>query len=114
MHEIGLVDDVLRAINARLKELKKSSKVKRVNILIGKLEHIVPDHFEFHFRERTKDTPLKDAELNFKQLEARFRCKDCQREFSAEEGLGGCPNCKSKLNDIISGTGVFVESVEIV
>lgn len=114
MHEIGIVDDVLSAIRARLRGKKDISKIKRVNISIGELEHISPEHFEFHFRERTKDTPLKNAELNFKKIEARFRCKDCNTEFKGQEGLKGCPRCKSNVNDVTSGIGVNVDSVETV
>lgn len=114
MHEIGLVDDIVSVINARLKERGVDSKVKRVNILMGELEHVTPGHFEFHFRERTKGTPLENAELSFKKVTARFRCKHCGFEFGAEEGLKGCPECNSKLNDVIEGAGITVESVEIV
>jgi len=105
MHEIGLVDDIISKI-------KKTSEVKRINILIGELEHISGDHFEFHFRERTKGTPLEGVKLSFKKVEAIFRCKDCNTEFSPDEGLNGCPDCKSKLSDVIEGAGISIESVE--
>ncbi|MBU1852832.1 MAG: hydrogenase maturation nickel metallochaperone HypA [Candidatus Omnitrophica bacterium] len=114
MHEIGLVDDILCIIKAKLKDINEDSKVKSVNILIGELEHVTPDHFEFHFRERTKGTSLENAVLNFKKVEARFRCKDCRYEFSAKDGITGCPACRSKLNDVIAGSGISVESVEVV
>ncbi len=113
VHEIGIVDDIVSAIRARLKDVAQDSRVKKVNIAIGELEHVTPEHFEFHFRERTKGTPLEDAELCFKKVEARFRCKSCYSEFSAKEGLSGCPNCKAKINDAIEGTGIHVESVEL-
>jgi len=113
MHELGLVEDIVCAIKARLKGSGENSKVKRVNILIGELEQVTPGHFEFHFRERTKGTLLEGAELNFKTLKARFRCKNCSCEFSAPEGLDGCPDCKSNVNEVIEGAGITVESVEI-
>ncbi len=114
MHEIGIMDDILSAISAKLRDKKEISKVKSVNISIGELEHISPEHFEFHFRERTKSSLLKNAKLNFKTVEARFRCKDCSTEFKGQEGLKGCPRCKSNVNDVISGIGINVDSVEIV
>ncbi|MFC1667563.1 hydrogenase maturation nickel metallochaperone HypA [Candidatus Omnitrophota bacterium] len=113
MHEIGVVDDILCAIKSKLNASKSTSSVRRVRMLIGELEHISPEHFTFHFRERAKGSVLENAELEFKKVEARFRCKSCHREFSAEEGLEGCPSCKSKLNDVIAGTGIHVESIEI-
>jgi len=113
MHEIGLVDDILCVINAKLKKEKPNSKVKKVNILIGELEYVTPEHFEFHFRGRTKGTLLEGAELNFQRVEARFRCKNCSYEFQVKSGLGGCPECKSNVNDIIAGSGISVASIEI-
>jgi hydrogenase nickel incorporation protein HypA/HybF len=113
MHEIGLVDDILRAIEGKLKCSGENAEVKKVNILIGELEHITPDHFEFHFRERVKGTNLETAELSFKKVEARFKCKDCAREFSIESGTIGCPGCGSNANDVIAGSGIYVESVEV-
>ncbi len=113
MHEIGLVDDIVSIINAKLKGAGKDSKVKKLNILIGELEHVTPADFEFHFRERTKGTRLENAELSFKKIIPRFKCKGCGVEFSGEEGLNGCPNCKGRVNDIIAGSGIFVGSVEL-
>lgn len=114
MHEIGIVDDVVGAIRSKLKESDDGSKVKKVNILIGELEQVSPEHFEFHFKKRTKGTVLAKAELSFKRVKARFRCLDCGYEFSVEEGILGCPKCSSKINEIVAGRGVSVESVEIV
>jgi hydrogenase nickel incorporation protein HypA/HybF len=113
MHEIGQVDDIIAVIKARLKGSEPNSRVKRVNILIGELEHVSPGHFEFHFRERTNATALEGTELNFKKVTARFRCKDCNSEFSAEKAMEGCPNCHSQLNDIIAGTGIHIDSIEL-
>jgi len=113
MHEIGLVEDIVSIINSKLKGMKPGSKVKAVNINIGELEHVTQDHFEFHFRERAKGTALEDVKLNFKKVEAMFMCRNCKFEFSPEQGLSGCPACKSKLTDVISGSGTYLESIEV-
>jgi hydrogenase nickel incorporation protein HypA/HybF len=113
MHEIGLIDDIICIINARLKESKENSKVKKVNVVIGELEHVSLRHFEFHFREATRGTLLENVELNFKKVKARFKCGDCNYEYLAEDGNNGCPRCSSLVNNIISGKGVFVESIEV-
>lgn len=113
MHEIGIVDDVVGAIRGKLKDSNDGSKVKKVNIVIGELEQMSPEHFEFHFRKRTKGTVLAKAELSFKKVGARFKCLDCECEFSVEEGILGCPKCSSKMNRIVAGRGISVESVEV-
>ncbi len=113
MHEIGLVDDIVSVIKAKLKDSKKNSSLDKITIAIGELEHVTPEHFEFHFRERTKGTILEKAKLVFKKVESRFKCKSCNREFSGRVGMEGCPDCKSKVNDILAGNGIYVESVEL-
>ena len=74
MHEIGIVDDVICAINAKLKGSKGNLKVLKINILVGGAGHISQEHFEFHFRERTKGTLLENAELAFKKTESAVGC----------------------------------------
>ena len=113
MHEIGLVNDIIDAIKSKLKGRGEDSKIKKIVISIGELEHVTPEHFEFHFREHTKDTFLENAELSFKKARARFKCKACGHEYEAKESEIGCPRCGSKLSSVISGSGVFVESVEL-
>ncbi|MFH1782984.1 MAG: hydrogenase maturation nickel metallochaperone HypA [Candidatus Omnitrophota bacterium] len=113
MHEIGIVDDILASINAELKD-KNTQTIKKVNILIGELEHISPEHFEFHFKERTKGTALEKVELVFKKIQAKFRCKDCFREFIPKDDELACPACGSKLVELLEGNGIKVESLELV
>lgn len=113
MHEIGLVEDIISVIDSKLKGMEPGSKVKAININIGELEHVTPGHFEFHFRERAKGTALESVKLNFKKIEAMFRCKNCKFEFSPGQGLSGCPACKSKITDVISGAGTYLESIEV-
>lgn len=113
MHEIGLVNDIIDSIKAKLKYSGEDPSVKKILIVIGELEHVTPEHFEFHFKEHTKGTYLEKAELNFKRAKAIFKCKACGHEYEAGESEIGCPKCGSKLSSVISGSGVFVESVEV-
>ncbi|MFH1479430.1 MAG: hydrogenase maturation nickel metallochaperone HypA [Candidatus Omnitrophota bacterium] len=113
MHEIGIVDDILVSIKAKLKDMKGPFKIKNITISIGELEHISPEHFQFHFKERTKGTALETAELAFKKIPAKFKCKDCFREFIPKNDQIVCPACGSKLVDVTEGTCIKVESVEV-
>ena len=113
MHESGVVDQVINTIKAKLKKMSPMPKIKKVNILIGELEQIAPDHFEFHFRERVKGSFLEKAKLNIKSVKVKFRCRDCGNIFLAKEGIKGCPGCKSNLSDIIEGNKIIVESIEV-
>lgn len=113
MHEIGLVNDIIDAIKAKLKSSGESSAVKNVIIVIGELEHVTPEHFEFHFKEHTKGTCLEKTRLTFKKAGARFKCRTCGHEYEPKDAELKCPKCGSKLNDVIAGSGVFAESIEV-
>lgn len=110
---MGLVNSLIDAVQVKLKELKKPPRVKKINIVIGELEHIEPSHFEFHFRELTKNTPLETAKLHFKRPRPQLKCKDCGCEFMVKKDATNCPQCKSAFTKIIAGDKVFVESIEI-
>jgi hydrogenase nickel incorporation protein HypA/HybF len=113
MHEIGFIDNIISAIKVNVKNLPDGSSIKKVNIIIGELEDALPTHLEYLFREKTKGTLLKDVQLHFKKVEARFRCRYCKDEFSSKAVLDRCPKCNNKIIDLIAGKGVSVESVEV-
>lgn len=113
MHETGVVDTIIFIINSKLKEIGPYSKVLRINILLGELEQISAEHFEFHFKERVAGTLLERATLNFKKIKPRFRCKNCGNEFIAKKITKGCPKCNGAATDIIEGMGITVESIEV-
>lgn len=113
MHESGVMDTIIFTINSKLKESGVSSRVSKVNVLVGELEQVTGEHLAFHFRERVKGTPLEKAKFNFKKIKAKFRCRSCNHEFSVKEGANGCPRCRGNVTDVIAGTGIVVESVEV-
>ncbi|MFA4990979.1 MAG: hydrogenase maturation nickel metallochaperone HypA [Candidatus Omnitrophota bacterium] len=113
MHETGVVDNIIFIVNSKLKEIGPYSRVLRINILLGELEQISADHFEFHFKERAVGTSLEKAILKFKKVKPGFRCKNCGNEFLAGKFVKGCPECKSAAVEVIGGAGISVESIEV-
>jgi hydrogenase nickel incorporation protein HypA/HybF len=73
---------------------------------------IVPDIFEFSFREAVRDTGAVDAELNIEVLEIRMRCDECAMEFSVMNNSFSCPACKSAELSIIQGNELYIKSIE--
>jgi hydrogenase nickel incorporation protein HypA/HybF len=111
MHEIKIAED-LSAIVLDTAKGENLSKVTRVNIIFGQLVQIVPEIFEFAFRESVRDTIANDAEVNIEIVPVKMRCIKCGNDFQVKENRFGCSVCGSTDLNIISGKELFVKSIE--
>jgi hydrogenase nickel incorporation protein HypA/HybF len=111
MHELRIAED-LTSIVIETANGNNLSKVTRVNILFGQMIQIVPDIFEFAFREIVRDSIAKDAELNIVVLPVKMKCTVCGIEFKVNDNMFACNNCWSTDLDIIQGKELFIKSIE--
>ena len=133
MHEWSLAEGVISTI---LNNFDLSNKrVAKIVIVIGELQQIEVEPFEFALHELSKNTPLENAEFIIKREEARFRCRKCGAEWGFDEGLKEldesskeaihfvpevahafmkCPRCGSSDFDVIKGRGMYLAEVEII
>ncbi len=111
MHELRIAED-LSAIVIEVAEREKLSVVTKVNISFGQLVQIVPDIFEFAFREAVRDSVAADAELDLEIIPVKMKCSACSREFKVTENYFACDQCGSTGLDIISGKELFIKSIE--
>ena len=111
MHEIKIAEDLSKiVIDAAKKE--HLTRVTKVNISFGQLVQIVPDIFEFAFREAVRDTVAMDAELSIEIIPVRMICTGCGNDFEIKENRFKCDVCGSSDLNIISGKELFVKSIE--
>ncbi len=133
MHEWALAEAVIKtALEVMKKEGGK--KVVEINIVIGKLQTIDMDAFNFALGELIEGTPAESAKINFEYENPVFKCINCGYEWSIEslDKLLGedeieaihfvpelshifikCPNCNSPDFDVIKGRGVYIKSIKI-
>lgn len=111
MHEIRIAKD-LSEIVLDVARQGKLSRVTKVNISFGQMIQIVPDIFDFAFREAVRDTIAMDAAIDIEILPVRMKCKNCEKEFSINENSYSCTNCGSTDLDIIQGKELFIKSIE--
>jgi hydrogenase nickel incorporation protein HypA/HybF len=111
MHELRIAQD-LSAIVLETAGLGNLSKVTRVNIIFGQMVQIVPEIFEFAFREAVRDSVARDAEVEIEIMPVRMKCKDCGNEFRVESNRFSCHTCNSTDLDIIQGKELFIKSIE--
>ena len=111
MHELKIAEDLSvivldTAFNNHL------SKVTKINIIFGQMIQIVPDIFEFAFREIVRNSVAESAELNIKIIPVEMQCKNCGNAFLVAENCFTCSNCNSTDLDIIHGKELFIKSIE--
>jgi hydrogenase nickel incorporation protein HypA/HybF len=111
MHEIQIAQN-LSAIVLEVAEREKLSVVSGVDVIFGKMIQVVPEIFEFDFRECVRGSLAQDAKLNIEILPVRIRCKICNEEMDLEDLLFICNKCGSADVNIIHGKEMFVKSIE--
>ena len=111
MHEIRIAEDLsVIVLDAARKE--NLSKVTKVNISFGQMVQIVPDIFEFAFRETVRNSIAQDAETDIEIIPVKMKCKNCGSDFQVEENLFACNVCNSTDLEIIQGKELFIKSIE--
>ncbi len=111
MHELSIAEDLSTIVlNTALDN--NLSKVTRVNILFGQMIQIVPEIFEFAFREIVKNSVAGDAELAIEIVPVKMRCLNCGSDFQPEEDCFTCRVCSSSDLEIINGKELFIKSIE--
>jgi hydrogenase nickel incorporation protein HypA/HybF len=111
MHELKIAED-LSSIVINTAQNNNLSKVTRVNIIFGQLIQIVPDIFEFAFRETVRDSIAEDAELKITVSPVKMKCSDCGCEFRVKDNTFACNHCGSTDLVIIQGKELFIKSIE--
>jgi hydrogenase nickel incorporation protein HypA/HybF len=111
MHELRIAED-LSAIVFQAAQEENLVKVTKVNISFGQLVQIVPDIFEFAFREIVRDTIAQTAEVNIEIVPVKMKCKSCGTDFKLTENNFACSVCGSTDLNIINGKELFIKSIE--
>jgi hydrogenase nickel incorporation protein HypA/HybF len=111
MHEMRIAED-LSAIVLETARNENLSIVVKVNISFGQLIQIVPEIFEFAFREAVRNTIAENAEVSIEIIKVRMNCVQCSCNFHLDANLFKCCRCGSTDLKIINGKELFVKSIE--
>ncbi len=63
MHEQSLMNDLMAKIEAIVKQ-NNAAKAVEIDVWLGALSHMSPDHFTEHFDESSPGTVAEGAKLN--------------------------------------------------
>ena len=112
MHELAITQGLIELV---LEHAKKAGakKVLRVNVVAGELSGFVDECMQFYYEQLSKGTIAEEAKLEFKRVPTTGRCRECSKEFQIEDLNWVCPQCKSNNVQLVGGTELFVESIEV-
>jgi hydrogenase nickel incorporation protein HypA/HybF len=108
VHELSIVCSIVELAS----EAAGGRAVRRVTIEIGKLSGVEPEAVAFCFPEVARGTPLEDATLDIREVEAEARCNICGAQFPTPDMLSACP-CGSRQFERLRGDELNIKSIEI-
>jgi hydrogenase nickel incorporation protein HypA/HybF len=112
LHELGITQNILQ-IALEHAEKAGAKHIRRINLVMGELSSVVDESVQFYFDFVSKDTPAAGAQLVFKKLPARFRCRSCGKEFAPRKEDWTCPACQSPGPEIVTGREFYMDSIEV-
>ncbi len=111
MHELGLMDAVLRTVK-RVCEEEKLTTVERIVLEVGELSGIELPYLYDGFRAVAHGTDFENTELVVETVPGVLHCIDCDIDFPLKNQELFCPECFGKNLSIREGRDMTLKSIE--
>ena len=108
MHELGLCEDIVAAVEQRA----AGRAVARVRVRVGGLHHVHPDAFEQSFAMAAAGGVADGARAELVLLPVRASCRVCGADAEADELIAVCPTCGSFDVELTGGDELVLELLE--
>lgn len=109
MHEIGLAEAILEAVEKRA----DGRPVRRATVRAGALLRVVEPSIDQAFQLVTEGTLAEGAAIDLVVTPARLTCRACGHDGSTLDPLAVCPACGAGDVDVTGGDELVLESIEI-
>jgi hydrogenase nickel incorporation protein HypA/HybF len=112
MHELGISQGVLDVV---LKEAEKAEakKVSRIDLVVGEASGVVDEAVRLCFELVSADTIAQGAELTFRHVPLKMRCRACGHSFSPGGLYESCPACSTWGAEVTEGSEFYIDSIEV-
>ncbi len=116
MHELSLVYEILRTVDAAARE-NQLSRVTRVGVVVGKMSSVLPDSLTFSFDAVKNEVPtwtpgvFTEARLEVETRDVEAHCRLCGHLFVLGPDLA-CPKCGAATLDLAGGTELYIDSFD--
>ena len=112
MHELSLMQAVLEKALAVADEAGAGGII-RLEVEVGELCGIVPEAWEMAFEAATPGTPLENAAMDWRVVDARVQCPACPHEYSPSDIIWECPACGAFGGEAIAGNDIVLVRLEV-
>jgi hydrogenase nickel incorporation protein HypA/HybF len=112
MHEFAITENILSIVLEKAREVK-ARKVIKVDLLVGRLTGYVPECIQLQFNVLSHNTEAAGASLTFHQPPAKLHCRRCNFDYTTDSLNLMCPECHTLEIDILSGSELCVESMDV-
>jgi hydrogenase nickel incorporation protein HypA/HybF len=109
VHEIGLAEAILEAVEKRA----DGRPVSRAKVRAGALLRVVEPAMDQAFQLVTEGTIAEGAAIELVVTPARMNCRSCGHEATTHDPLAVCPACGGGDVDMTGGDELMLESIEI-
>lgn len=111
MHEAAIVCGLMKILDRQVRA-HGITRIRRVNLKVGKLKAVEPQALVACFEIFAEGTPAEGAELVIDHVPAHGQCRDCRRDFTLEGFRLRCPACGGNRIDLSGGEELYVDSFE--
>ena len=112
MHELAMVRGMYNVINEQIKK-HDVKRVLQIRIVVGALTGVEDTTMKLCFEMYVQRTSLKGAELVIKRVPVKVRCRVCGNEYETGIPFSDCTVCGNKKMQILSGSELYIESLEV-
>ena len=112
MHELGLLDAMLKTVDGIMAKETDVSTVSRITVEVGELSGAVPK-FLYDCWDAVRDgTKYADTELVVKMIPGTAKCVDCGAEFRINFDTMRCPKCGGGRLAPLTGRDMTITEIE--
>ncbi len=112
MHELGIANSVLEAVQAEVARHPGALPVK-VGLRIGELAGVDPDALSFSFQALTSGTGWERLALEIETCPRQHCCPACGNTFRVADYRFACPACGEPRTECIGGDELDLTYVEL-
>jgi len=111
LHELGIATEILDIVIAEARK-HGGRRIIAVNLQVGVLRGVVPEHLLFLFGHVANGTIAEGSHVAIEEEPVRIECEACgpseAREFSLE-----CPSCGNPCGKVGGGDSLRIVSIDI-
>jgi hydrogenase nickel incorporation protein HypA/HybF len=111
---LTIAENIIKMVELEVGKRKPDQKIRRIVFQAGRMNAIIPESLTFSFDTIKKyHSNLAEAELVIQILPITVHCQSCGAESTIDEPEFICQHCSGTEIEMLSGSEMFVESIEI-